>query len=147
MERASLREPCDRCSISDLLARYCWMVDHGRWSEFGVCFTEDGEFHVRGEHLQGRASIIAYVRSSIGSYRLIRHLAHQPEVRVDGSSAAVRSYFELRGTTGWGTDFEALGVYEDTAVRQGDAWLLASRHVTFDYWVRRGEAFLTDAGS
>lgn len=142
----ALQGSCDRCSIGDLLARYCWTVDHGMWSEFGACFTDDGEFHVRGQRLQGRSSIIEYVRRSVGSYRLIRHLSHQPEVRVDNASATVRSYFELRGTTGAGTDFEAMGVYEDAAVRQADTWLFASRRATFDYWVRRGETFAPGGG-
>lgn len=130
----------DRAEILNLLERYCWTVDHRQWDDWLACFTEDGVFAVRGQNLVGRAAIRAYVEGSVGRYRLLRHLTHQPSVTITGpGEATARCYFELRGITERGQDVEALGSYEDALVKTDGGWRFKRRTARFDYFVRRGQ--------
>jgi hypothetical protein len=127
--------------IQALLGRYAWLVDHGEWDAWALCFTPDGSFVVRGEPIIGRAAIVAYVKDELARFRLIRHLGHAPEIVLapDAASATCRSYFELRAITQGGRDTEALGSYVDRIVLTDQGWQFAERRAEFDYWTRRGE--------
>ena len=134
--------------ILSLMQRYCWAVDHRLWEEWVQCWVENGAFEVRGKRLVGIASIRDFVEGEIGAYQMLRHLQHAPEIQIqDATTATVRSYFELKGRTPRGTDVEALGSYEDICTYNHGRWQLQRRRATFDYFVRRGEAWTSGGDS
>ena len=133
----------DRDQILNLLEHYCWSVDHGEWDEWLDCFTEGGAFEVRGERRSGREALRAFITEEVGdSFTYVRHMVFNPSIELDGDDRAHgRAYFELRGTNHRGTDFEALGSYEDEFAKTDEGWKFALRRARFDYFVRRGGSF------
>jgi 3-phenylpropionate/cinnamic acid dioxygenase small subunit len=127
--------------ICSLLGRYCWLVDHGEWDEWQLCFAEDGAFIVRGNNLVGRQAIVDYVQEELSRFRMIRHLGHLPRVELDAdqTSATCWSYFELRAVTHRGRETVALGSYVDRVTLGAQGWQIAERRADFDYWVPRQE--------
>ena len=132
----------DRDEIVNLMERYCWTVDHGDYDAWLDCFTEDGTFDVRGQRPSGRAVLRAFIQKEVGdAFSYIRHMVHNASVElVSETEATGRSYFELRGTTVKGGDFEALGSYEDQIVKTKAGWRLKERKARFDYFIPRGGA-------
>ncbi len=130
----------DRDQIANLLERYCWTVDRGQWDAWLDCFTEDGVFDVRGGEQKGRETLRAFILKEVGeAFRYIRHMVHTPMIEVlDEHEARARCYFELRGTTSKGGDFEALGSYEDEIVKTAEGWKFRRRKARFDYFIPRG---------
>jgi len=130
----------DRDEVLNLMERYCWTVDHGDYDAWLECFTEDGTFVVRGERPSGKTVLRAFIQKEVGdAFSYVRHLIHNPMVEVVSTTEARgRSYFELRGTTVKGSDFEALGSYEDQIVKTGEGWRFKERKARFDYFVPRG---------
>jgi 3-phenylpropionate/cinnamic acid dioxygenase small subunit len=135
--------------INALLARYCWLVDHGEWEEWERCFAEDGAFVVRGEPYVGRKAISDYVKDELSRFRMIRHLSHLPWVELDDDerSAACRSYFELRAVTHRGRETVALGSYVDRVTLGPEGWQFAERRAEFDYWVPRQDRWYPEDAS
>jgi hypothetical protein len=133
--------------IQSLLGRYCWLVDHGEWDQWKLCFAEDGAFVTRGRRLVGREEIVAYVQEELGRFRLIRHLSHVPSIELgpDERSASCHSYFELRAVTVRGSETVALGSYSDQLALGDGGWQFAERQAEFDYWVRRSDPWYPPA--
>ena len=132
----------DRDQILNLIERYCWAADHQQWDEWLDCFAEDGAFDVRGRRVSGREALRAFILEEVGeSFTYVRHLVFNPSIELEGDSRARgRCYFEVRGTNIRGTDFEALGSYEDEMVKTTGGWKFRLRRARFDYFVRRGGA-------
>lgn len=130
-----------RGEIENLLERYCWTLDHGALDEWAACFEVDAVLRIRGAELRGRDQIRSVMGERLATrFRFLRHLPHAPSVSfVDGSHATARSYFEARGAAADGREVEALGAFEDEIVGTADGWRLASRTITFTYFVHRGE--------
>jgi SnoaL-like domain len=133
--------------VSNLLARYCWIVDEKRFDDWSMCFKPDGVFRVGGQAYSGRAAIAEFVSGSIGDYRLIRHLTYHPEiVFTSKSEARARCYFSLVAITGDGRDIQALGRYDDRLELTADGWAFAERQAAFDFFAPRTEGWGGDAG-
>lgn len=135
--------------VSNLLARYCWLVDAWQFDEWAKsCFTADGVFEVGGQALQGPKAIAAYVGGAIGGYRLIRHLVYHPEIAFTAEGAArVRCYFTLVGVDGAGQDIQAQGRYDDEIVLTDDGWRFRRRVAAFDFYAPRADAWAKGAGA
>ena len=132
----------DRAAIANLLERYAWTVDHGMWDEWVDCFAEDGVFVVRGMRHAGHEALRSFALAEIAPWQHVRHLLHHPSIEIERSSEATsRCYFELRGRSERGADFEALGSYEDRLQKTPQGWKLRQRTAHFDYFVRRGAAW------
>lgn len=126
----------ERDEILNLMERYCWTVDHGDFDGWLECFTPDGAFDVRGQRLIGKDRLRTFIQKEVGdAFHYVRHLIHNPSVELKSASqATARSYFELRGTTNRGRDFEALGSYEDEIVKTSAGWRFKERKARFDYF-------------
>lgn len=134
---------CRQCDAMNLLARYCWYVDHKLWDQWGECFTADGVFDVGGNRVVGRADIVSFVIGSMGKYRLLRHLAHLPFIEFEAAGAATsRSYFEFKALSASGKELVALGAYTDQLVMDGDEWRIRERRVDFDFYTRHGDPWV-----
>jgi hypothetical protein len=94
MDLAALEE------IRRLKYRYLRCVDLKLWDEIGDVFTADATVDygtkALGEpiKLRGREEIVAFLRKSLGPGIITVHFASQPEIDVDGATAAGTWSFE-----------------------------------------------------
>lgn len=122
----------DHEAIGRLVARYCHLLDDGRWDEFARLWTEDAELVLRGETTRGRSAIRASIEASQPPERRGRHLTVNLEVDVDGDTAAGTTDFMFwaKGKDG-APRMMFLGRYADTLVRLDGEWRFARREITF----------------
>jgi len=121
MDLAALEE------IRRLKYRYLRCVDLKLWDEIADVFTADAtvDYGTRalGEPIQlrGREEIVAFLRKSLGPGIITVHFASQPEIDVDGVTAAGTWSFE---DTVIATEYRVLikgaAFYEDRYARAED---------------------------
>lgn len=122
----------DHEAIGRLVARYCHLLDEGRWDEFATLWAEDAEFVLQGQTTSGRHAIRESIEASQPAERRGRHLTVNLEVEVEGDRATNESDFMF-----WAKDREGrprlmfLGRYTDALVRADGAWRFARREITF----------------
>jgi len=122
----------DHEAIARVVARYCHLLDDGRWDEFADLWAEDAEFVLGGETTRGRDAIRASIEATQPPERRGRHLAVNVEVDVDGDEASAVVDFMF-----WARDREGkaklmfLGRYDDRLVRSDGGWRFARREIAF----------------
>ena len=122
----------DHEAITRVVARYCHLLDDGRWDEFAQLWAEDAEFVVGGETTRGRDAIRGSIEATQPAERRGRHLAVNVEIDVDGDRATGLVDFMF-----WGRDREGkakllfLGRYDDQLVRTDGEWRFARREIAF----------------
>jgi len=122
----------DHEAIARVVARYCHLLDDGRWDEFADIWAEDAEFVLGGETTRGRDAIRASIEATQPPERRGRHLAVNVEVDVDGDEASAVVDFMF-----WARDREGkaklmfLGRYDDRLVRTDGGWRFARREIAF----------------
>jgi hypothetical protein len=123
----------DRIEIRDLYARYCQLLDHGRYDEWLDCFTDDGVFE---SPLYGRKAgrdvlkqFTHTYRESLGGARVL-HLAHNLLMKIEkehGSGYCDFTYFHCKDGK---IQQETVGFYTDVLRKTDNGWRFASRCVT-----------------
>jgi uncharacterized protein (TIGR02246 family) len=119
--------------IRRLKYRYFRTLDLKQWDEYADTFTTDAVGHygtkVYGdmEPLVGRDAIVEFMREKLSGGIITMHVAHHPEIDVDGDSAEASWGFE---DTVIAPDFKVLirgaGYYRDRYRREADgAWRIA----------------------
>ena len=122
----------DHEAITRVVARYCHLLDDGRWDEFADLWADDAEFVLGGEATRGRDAIRASIEATQPTERRGRHLAVNLELDVDGDRATGVVDFMF-----WGRDREGkaklmfLGRYDDRLVRTDGTWRFERREITF----------------
>ena len=118
--------------IRRLKYRYFRTLDLKLWDEFGETFAADavGRYgtKVYGEldALEGREAIVGFMSEKLSNDIITMHLAHHPEIDVDGDTAEASWGFEdtviapelnvmIRGA----------GYYRDRYRREADGWRIA----------------------
>lgn len=120
--------------IKRLKYRYFRTLDLKQWDEFGDCLTTDVRArygtHATKEplHFDDREAVVAYMRENLPETITTVHVAHHPEIDVDGTEARASWCFE---DTVIVTDFDAhirgAGYYSDTYRLDDDGqWRIAS---------------------
>jgi len=113
--------------------RYFRTLDLKRWDEFGDCLTEDavGRYgtNVYGDalSLDSRQAIVDFMHKSLSGGIITAHVAHHPELDVEGDEAQGSWCFE---DTVIVPEYRVLirgaGYYHDRYRREGDgAWRIA----------------------
>lgn len=122
----------DREAIAAVVARYCHLLDDGRWDEFARLWSDDAEFVLQGQTTTGRQAIRAAIEASQPPERRGRHLATNLELEVDGDRATnvCDFVFWARGKDGVVAPL-FLGRYDDTLVRSAEGWQFSRREITF----------------
>ena len=123
----------DRLAIAEIMARYCWAIDHGRWDEIPTLFTEDCRLDF-GEVMgvfEGRADLERFTGMLRSTGLLMRHYTTNLIVRGDGTTAHAESYI-LAITGPSGSRRQSTGRYEDDLVKVGGRWLLRSRRAVIE---------------
>jgi len=127
-----MAETTDHEAIARLVARYCHLLDDGRWDEFAGLWADDAELVLQGESTTGRPAIRASIEASQPPERRGRHHAVNLEIAVDGDRATNDCDFVF-----WARDKEGrvvpvfLGRYADHLVRVDGGWCFARREITF----------------
>ena len=81
----------DHLAIHELIARYCFAIDHGEPEAYAACFTEDGELYADGRlRGKGRAALAANIvkANQQGLHR--RHWPCNALIEGDGNAARLR---------------------------------------------------------
>jgi uncharacterized protein (TIGR02246 family) len=123
----------DRDAIRALLARYCHLLDDGRFDEWGRLFTEDAALSVMGGTHAGRDAIVAFISAAQGPDDRGRHLISEPDISLEpgaGTASVATDYaFIARGAKGLAVT--SAGRYHDELVRTDDGWRFRSRQIVF----------------
>jgi 3-phenylpropionate/cinnamic acid dioxygenase small subunit len=134
---ADLARVAIELELRNLISRIAILADQGDLDEYVNQFTEDAVWSLPHAPRRGRADIRAGAQlrraeGLTGPGSASRHIITNVSVSVDGpDEARADSYFMFfQNTTGVPTLLN-MGSYRDRLVRQGGAWRLARREITF----------------
>jgi hypothetical protein len=140
----------DRAAIEDLQARYLFALDFHDPDLYVSTFTEDGVLDYGSGEVKGRQAIKEVIARMPNPKQVAgkragaaRHNISNDVIRVDGNTAANRSYWfhysndnpERRGV------FDGFGHYEDQLVKVDGKWLFTKRKIYNegrDEWAYKG---------
>jgi len=138
-----LRALEDREQIRELRARYCFLVDDGRFDELvDECFTEDArcDFYSTNGKMgrfvsQGREEVRAFFAQAVASLlHDMCHTVHNHRITLDGDRAAGDCYFELTARDpATGDAVVGTGRYLDRYRRVAGAWRFEERAAAIAY--------------
>ena len=122
----------DRTAISELRARYSFLVDQHRAEEAADLFTEDGEFHGPIRSYVGREEHIKHYSSQVLSD--MWHFICNEIIEIEGDSATGQCYCEMPCVFE-GESYVCACSYDDVLAKQDGVWKFRKRTVTFYYFV------------
>jgi uncharacterized protein (TIGR02246 family) len=128
----------EKDAIREVLARYCFALDGGKFAEMAALFTEDGTWHTAFGKATGRAEIAKFA-AGLRAHRLgptpraIHHVTNVV-VTLDGDSAKVRSNWTTVQNAPDGPKIGSGGAYDDDMVKIGGNWFF--RYRTIDRYIR-----------
>jgi ketosteroid isomerase-like protein len=136
--RALLNELRDIEAIKRLKARYCHLVDAGRWDELAECFTEDAvcDYGFFGRY-EGRDQIVnKFFRELVSSASSFNaHMVHNPIIDVKGDTATGAWYLTAQTTIQPANQAVwVMGIYHDEFRRVAGQWKLSSLKFEFKYY-------------
>ena len=119
----------DKDAIRELLHRYCFCMDEGRFTELAALFAEDGEWIAPYRTAKGRADIAAWLEQSVPREPRRVHYVMNSIIDCVGTRATARSNYlvMVEGTNG---PFPSVcGVYDDVLVKQSNGWRFQRRQL------------------
>ena len=130
----------DVYEIQKLKARYFRFMDTKQWERFGELFTEDLEFFITGDPLQGpdeptfagRQALVGYLAASHPG-KVTVHQGHMPEIEFTGEDTAtgVWAMFDWVDDPGRGGAWQGFGHYHERYVRGPDRrWRISEVRLT-----------------
>lgn len=121
----------DREEIIDLMIRYATAIDSRQYQLLSTVFTADADLDY-GEvgKWTGAAEVTEFMDlAHAGAANTLHRMSNQV-VALDGDSATVRSYVDALILGPDGSGVNAIGYYDDEAVRTADGWRIAKRTFT-----------------
>jgi uncharacterized protein (TIGR02246 family) len=122
----------DKDEIRELLARYCFALDDGRYEDMAALFTHDGVWETAFGTGTGRAGIVAQAQSIATEPRPRRvHLTTNIVIDLndDGAPATARSNWQQFQNSDAGPVIGSGGAYQDTLVKIGGRWFFQKRTI------------------
>jgi uncharacterized protein (TIGR02246 family) len=127
----------EKDSIREVLARYCFALDDGRFAEMAALFTEDGTWHTAFGKATGRKAIAEFAAGlrahRTENPRAIHHVTNVV-ITLDGDTARVRSNWTTVQNSPEGPKIGSGGAYDDDMVKIGGRWFF--RYRTIDRYIR-----------
>jgi SnoaL-like protein len=125
----------DKDAIRELLARYCFLLDGFRLTEFAALFVADGEWISRNGKASGPQAIERLLRGMVpepapGKRR--KHFTTNIIIEFAGDHATVVSNFLVVRDSETGPAIAVAGTYDDTVVRTAEGWKFKSRTLSHD---------------
>jgi hypothetical protein len=81
----------DKEAIRELLHRYCFCMDEGRFADLAALFAEDGEWIAPYRTARGPADIAAWLQQSVPPQPRRMHYVMNSIIECDGAHATARS--------------------------------------------------------
>ncbi|WP_153505139.1 nuclear transport factor 2 family protein [Cumulibacter manganitolerans] len=131
----------DLHDLQQLRARYCQLLDDGRWAELAELFTEDGAF-VGLSTARGRADLVEFFSGlAAGGLTAWWHFSANETIDLDGDAATGATWLYQPCVVD-GEAHVAAGRYTDRMVRCADGrWRFTERKVSFFWWVPADQAW------
>jgi len=124
----------DELAIRNLVARYTHAIAERDFDAWAACWADDGEWHVLGQTVRGRAEVLARYRALTGPTRFVMQVASDGAIELDGDSATGRWQITESIQTQDGRAALNLGRYLDRYQRGADgAWRFARREFQTRY--------------
>jgi hypothetical protein len=130
-----LKALADKDAIRELLARYCFLLDGFRLSEFASLFAADGEWISRNGQATGPEGIERLLRGLVpepAPGRRRKHFTANIVIDLAGERATVISNFLVVRDSETGPAVAVAGTYDDTVVRTKEGWKFKSRRLSHD---------------
>jgi hypothetical protein len=119
----------DKEAIRELLHRYCFCMDEGRFGELAALFSEDGEWIAPYRAAKGPAEIAEWLQQSVPPSPRRVHYVMNSIIDITGERATARSNY-LVMVEGSGGPFPSVcGVYDDVLVKQLAGWRFQRRQL------------------
>ena len=119
----------DKDAIRELLHRYCFYMDEGRFTELAALFAEDGEWIAPYRTAKGHADIAAWLTESVPAEPKRMHYVMNLIIECDGARATARSNYLVMVEGADGPVPSVCGTYDDVLVKQADGWRFRQRRL------------------
>jgi len=116
-------------AIRELLHRYCFYMDEGRFTELAALFADDGEWIAPYRSAKGPADIAAWLQQSVPAEPRRVHYVMNTIIDCDGARATARSNYLVMVEGPNGPLPSVCGVYDDVLVTQPDGWRFQRRRL------------------
>lgn len=119
----------DRLAIQEILSRYCWIIDHGRWDEMPGLFSPDCVLDfgtLMGRH-EGHDGVRTLAGMIGGTGLMMRHYVTNVVIEGDGDRAHADTYVLALTGPGPGSFMQTTGRYADDFVKRDGRWYLRQR--------------------
>lgn len=122
----------DRIAISELRARYSFLVDQGEGHVAVKLFTEEGEFHGPIKSYRGHKEQLTHYDEHVLSG--MWHFNTNEIIRIEGNTASGECYCFMPCSFE-NESYVCACRYDDLLAKQDGVWKFTSRTVTFFYFV------------
>jgi 3-phenylpropionate/cinnamic acid dioxygenase small subunit len=119
----------DKEAIRELLHRYCFCMDEGRFTELAALFTEDGEWIAPYRSVKGPSDIAAWLQQSVPPQPRRMHYVMNSIIDCARTRATARSNYLVMVQGTEGPVPSVCGTYDDVLVKQPDGWRFLRRQL------------------
>jgi len=119
----------EKDAIRELLHRYCFCMDEGRFTDLAALFTDDGEWIAPYRTAKGPTDIAAWLTQSVPSQPRRVHYVMNTIIDLDGAHATARSNYLVMVEGTYGPVPSVCGTYDDVLVKQPQGWRFQRRRL------------------
>jgi hypothetical protein len=119
----------DKDAIRELLHRYCFYMDEGRFEELAGLFSDDGEWIAPYRTAKGPAELAAWLQQSVPPLPRRMHYVMNSIIDCDGTRATARSNYLVMVEGPSGPFPSVCGTYDDELVKQPAGWRFQCRRL------------------
>jgi hypothetical protein len=114
-------------AVRQTQARYTDAVWRKDLDALGDCLTADSQWRIAGRVFDGRAAVVAHMRSVFPQFRRIFMTFRTPVLEIAGGQANARTFVTEQSVFAGGRPFFAIGIYWERYVQEGERWRAAWR--------------------
>jgi ketosteroid isomerase-like protein len=119
----------DKDTIRELMHRYCFCMDEGRFAELAGLFAGDGVWTAPYRTATGPAEIEAWLKQSVPPAPKRMHYVMNTIISVDGQIATARSNYLVMVEGADGPVPSVCGTYADRFARTPNGWRFQRREL------------------
>ncbi len=119
----------DKDAIRELLHRYCFHMDEGRFIELAALFAQDGQWIAPYRTAKGPAEIAAWLEQSVPQQPKRMHYVMNSIIDMAGTRATARSNYLVMVEGPSGPIPSVCGTYADELVNLPDGWRFQRREL------------------
>lgn len=121
--------PEDKDAIRELLHRYCFYMDAGRFTELAALFAPDGEWIAPYRTAKGPADIADWLQQSVPPEPRRMHYVMNTIIDCEPAHATARSNYLVMVEGPTGPLPSVCGTYDDILVKQSEGWRFQRRQL------------------